>query len=297
MNPFDWRGPQFLLFYLALIVAVLAWCWRRVRGGADTTTVPRVSDLINDPYFIAYLRGGTSETIRIAVFNLLDRGFLAFEKKKLVAKRSDIELLRRPIDRALLQTCATPRTLLQLVSDVVVQLNCRDYGDELRRRSFLIDDAQRLARRSTVFIGISVLLGVAAVKIALAVHRGHFNLTFLMMPAVVAVYAVIIVCGVKQRTPLGQRALSQLRELTSRLRQRAAELRPGGASTDALLLAGVFGVGALPTEAFPLLTKIYPHANINVGGNSGRDSCGSSCGGGGGSCGGGCGGGCGGCGS
>lgn len=290
MNPFDWRGPEFLMFYIVLIAAVLAWCWYRVRYEENPTTVPRVSDLINDPYSIAYLRGGAVETIRIAVFNLLDRGFLAFAKDKLAAERADANLLRRPLDSALLRACGKPQTLAQLAGDVVLQQSCRNYAEELERRGLLLDPARRSMRTVTRLVAMGVVLGVAAVKLVLAAQRGHANVGFLMMLAALAFYGVIIVCGISQRTPLGERALANIRELSGRLRQRAAELRPGGASTDALLLAGVFGVAALPADAFPLVPKVYPKASSGGGNSCGSSCSSSSCGGGG------CGGGCGGCG-
>ena len=73
-NPFDLRGPQFLLFYACLGVAItaLAWWTRRARERADIPSRP-----LSDYLEIAFLRGGTTEAIRVAVITLLDRGVLA----------------------------------------------------------------------------------------------------------------------------------------------------------------------------------------------------------------------------
>jgi uncharacterized protein (TIGR04222 family) len=293
MNPFDWRGPQFLLFYLALIAAVLAWCRWRARRVPDSGAVPRVGDLINDPYFIAYLRGGAEETIRIAVFNLIDRGFLEFDGNKVCAKRTEGYTLRRAPDYAVLRACPKPLTLTQLMATGGLLQSCRDYAEELARRGFLLNAAQRSFRSRTRLIAIGILLGTALLKLVLAMRRGHFNVDFLIILAVISLFAVFFASGSSRRSPSGERALAHVGELARRLRQRAAELRPGAASTDALLLASVFGITALPAGAFPYLPAIYRTAGSGGGDGGGGSSCsgGGSCGGGGGC------GGCGGCGS
>ena len=72
------------------------------------------------------------------------------------------------------------------------------------------------------------------------------------------------------------------------------KLRTGGATNEALMLAAVLGIHALPAEAFPFVHQVYPKpmSSSSSGGDGGSwgSSCsssgGSSCGGGGGGCGG-----------
>src|SRR6266511_933500 len=78
MNPFDLRGPEFLLFYfcfsLAVIIAIVV-----LRRRAESGDAPRID--LGDPYLIAYLRGGEDEALRLAVISLVDRGALAMDGK------------------------------------------------------------------------------------------------------------------------------------------------------------------------------------------------------------------------
>ena len=73
-NPRALRGPQCLLFYGCLGVAVTALVWwtRRAWERADTPARP-----LSDYLEIAFLRGGSAEAIRVAVITLIDRGVLA----------------------------------------------------------------------------------------------------------------------------------------------------------------------------------------------------------------------------
>src|SRR5262245_13085061 len=76
MNPFDLRGPEFLLFYfcfsLAVIIAIVV-----LRRRAESGDAPRID--LSDPYLIAYLRGGCDEALRLAVVSLVDRGALVMD--------------------------------------------------------------------------------------------------------------------------------------------------------------------------------------------------------------------------
>jgi hypothetical protein len=105
--------------------------------------------------------------------------------------------------------------------------------------------------------------------------------------------------------------IADLQNLYSGLKDRAGFFRPGGATIEPLMLAAVFGVGALSSADFAFTHVLFPRAkaaadaatwnsttscgsSCNSTFGSGGTSCSSSsCGS---SCGGGCGGGCGGCG-
>jgi hypothetical protein len=71
VNPLDLSGPEFLLFYLVmgafLLIAVAV-----LRRFGEPDSLLAVS--LNDPYQIAYLRGGANEVLRLATVGLIDRG-------------------------------------------------------------------------------------------------------------------------------------------------------------------------------------------------------------------------------
>ena len=152
----------------------------------------------------------------------------------------------------------------------------------------LTPDAGLQARRFNWFaFGAVILLGVAVIKIAVAIDRARYNIAFLVILTAIVLWAAWRLVSLR-RTSLGDRMLKDLRRLFRALRRRAASIRPGAMTSDAMLLAAVFGLSALPSTGFADLLRVYKKSASSGGG------CGSSCGSG---CGGGGGGGCGGCGS
>jgi uncharacterized protein (TIGR04222 family) len=292
-NPFDLRGPQFLLFYACLGVAItaLAWWTRRARERADIPSRP-----LSDYLEIAFLRGGSTEAIRVAVITLLDRGVLAISGTNgvRVAQAGAAGRLTRRTERAIATRAEQSTTPQQLLADRhvtdAVTLDCEA---ALVQRGLLPSAPQQAARRRLFLQAGGVLALVAGLKIWLAFARGRSNVGFLVVLAAIAIAAVGI-ATFPRLTPAGTALLEDLRTLFSGLKDRAASMRPQQGGTDLALLAAVFGVSAaLPV--YPDAEKLFPRAT-DSGSSSSGSSCGSSCGSSGGSsCGGG--GGCGGCGS
>src|ERR1700676_4468200 len=94
VNPFDLRGPEFLLFYFFLSLLVIGGVvlLRRSDEDRDIGKPP-----IDDPYLVAFLRGRENETLRVATLSLVDRGLLTLKSSgtpllSLVAADSRLEL-------------------------------------------------------------------------------------------------------------------------------------------------------------------------------------------------------------
>jgi uncharacterized protein (TIGR04222 family) len=289
MNPLLLSGGKFLLFYLLVagaVIALVAWV---ARGRAGST--PRLSELTADPYCIAVLREGPEESVRLALFNLLDRGLLERrDDGALVTVRQDAaDLVRRPLDKALLGLCRRPSTPEELLAHRLALLPAQAYGKSLADRGLLPDAADR-SRRLLVGLGAAALLaGLAATKLAIATSQGRSNVGFLVVAAALACIGVLLVSR-RRRTATGERTLGELKSLVNRLWQRAETLRPGGATNEALLLASVFGLWALPSQAFPFVEQMFPRpkpdSSSGDGGSSSDSSDSSGCGGGCGGCGG-----------
>jgi uncharacterized protein (TIGR04222 family) len=286
MNPFDLSGPSFLVFYLAVAVFVVVAAKLAI-DEAEGGTPPALP--LSDPYHIAWLRGGTSEAARIAVLSLTDRGLLAVSGDNLVNLSSAQSFVREPIEQAILARCAlsgTPATVV--LADPGVERACAPYRAQLERLQLMPDAAMRAARYRWFAVAAAILLGVALSKIVIAFGRARYNVGFLIILTAIALWVVWLLVR-RSRTHLGNRMLKDLRRLFRALRQRAATIRPGTMTSDAMLLAAVFGISALPATGFADFLRVYKKAASSGGGCG--SSCGSGCGGGGG------GGGCGGCGS
>ncbi len=287
MNPFDLRGPEFLVFYAAvalIVIIALKLAIDEAEGGA-----PRALPL-SDPYQIAWLRGGTREAARIAVLSLIDRGLLAVSGDNLVNRSSAQSSVREPIERAILARCAQSGTLATaMLDDPAVERACTPYRSRLEHLQLTPDPAMRVHRYRWLAVAIAILLAVALSKIVIAFGRGRYNVQFLIILMALGLWAVCLIVR-RPRTHLGNRMLKDLRRLFGALRQRAATIRPGAMTSDAMLLAAVFGISALPATGFADFLRVYKKAASSGGGCG--SSCGSGCGGGGGG-----GGGCGGCGS
>ncbi len=80
-NPIaDMYGPYFLLFYGTVITMVVAGCWLALRSTDPSSLPPPPIPVQPDPYEIAYLRGGPNEVTRLAIFSLLQRGYLEVQE-------------------------------------------------------------------------------------------------------------------------------------------------------------------------------------------------------------------------
>lgn len=286
-------GPQFLLIYAALAVAANLWLrWhygvreREARTGALSLT--------NDPYQIALLRGGRDEAIRVAVVTLLDRGLLTVEDERLHASRSDTaELVRHPLDRALLECFRDPAPAERALSSPDAIAACDTYERELEKKQLIASRKTRAARFAPFVVALGLTLGVALVRIGYSLSKGRTNVGFLIVLAIACAIALAIAYR-KRLTALGTDTLRGLERLYTAARGRLAQNLSGADSFDASLVAAVYGLAALPALQFPYLARVFPAPKVSQGagsnGGSSCSSCGSSCGGGG------CGGGCGGCG-
>ena len=287
-NPLHLPGPHFLAFYVFVALVVLVGLWL-IRGATEGGPIPRIDT--SDPFLIADLRGGPNEALRVAAVSLIDRGLLVVDESERTLKTKPDATTLRPIEQALQRKFAQARPATDIFDDFDLKVACFAYEDTLTRLGLLPDDDMQRSRRRRLGIAIAIFLGVAALKIYVALERGRTNVMFLIVLAFVACFVAFRLSSAR-RTARGDALLGDLRRLFRRLRDRAATIRPGGVTAEAALLAAVFGLGALTASGFAFVRRLYPRA-ASGGGSSCGSSCGAACGS---SCGGGSGGGCGGCG-
>jgi uncharacterized protein (TIGR04222 family) len=308
VNPFDLRGPEFLLFYFLFACAVLGILilLRRIDERPNALKPP-----LDDPYLVAFLRGGEEEVVRVAALSLVDRGLLKLkssgasifsgeaENKLELTDPQAIEAAKRPIEKRVLEAFQTAQPIGITLDSLVSCQACVDYAINLENLGLLPGPDVRAARNRRLWIAIGILLGVAALKILIALSRGRTNILFLIIISALAAYVTSRLSN-PFRTARGEKFLQDVRSLFSTLQLRANSLRPGGATTDLVWLASAFGLAEVSPVLFPQVSALIKRRPQREGHGGGDffHSCGSSSCGGGGCGGGGCGGGgCGGCGS
>jgi len=296
MNPFDLPGPEFLFFYigfsaLAIIALVLT------RKAAESSAAPKLD--LSDPYLIAYLRGSDPETLRVAAVSLIDRGLLVATGTQLkTADNASPEAVRKPIEKELLRKFKRADEASSIFDDSRLKATCKPYEQTLKNAGLLPNESIERARWSRLLIAGGIVAGVGIVKILVAFSRGRMNVGFLIVLIAVAIFLAVKV-SFPRLTESGKAMIADLQNLYSGLKDRALFLKPGGATIEPMMLAAIFGVGALESTDFAFTRVLFPRANAAAQSGSSSASCGSSCGS---SCsssscgGGGCGGGCGGCG-
>lgn len=297
MNPFNLYGPQFLLFYVGLL-AITLFTVARLRRRDELRDSPYSDTPWNDPYRIAFLRGGKNELVRVAIVSLVDRGLLETKSDKVQTSAVGRGTApRKRVERDVIEYCLSAKEPNALFTGDRFDAAAKEYENELAGMRLLPDDQMKVRRRELFLWAAAVLLFFSITKIVIAITRGRGNFGFLVILTVVAL-VLLGKAAFPRLSARGNALLENVRNLFLSLKVRAPQIRPGGASSELVMLAAVFGVGALPREHFLWAQQLFPKAT-SASSSSSTSSCGSSCGS---SCsssscgGGGCGGGCGGCG-
>lgn len=301
VNPFDWSGPWFLLAYLIFGLLVY-YSVRELLIRQELRNPHAQLSLADDPYRIAFLRGGALEAVKIAAIVLVDRGLLRADGPLLETASADsLRFASHDIERDVLRLyLGRQGHSKELAAQADMLPSCRAYQDSLTQQELLVGPPLLRRRERITWPAHYLLLTVAAVKAVIAISRQHYNLLFL---ALLLTIFLFMLRGLRTQATSwsAQRLLTDLRMLFGRLNQRAARLQAGSSSADMALLAAIFGLGALPLSVYAYVAELYPvprHSSDSSSGGTGDSSSGGGDGGGdgGGSGCGGCGGG-GGCGS
>ena len=301
MNPFDLRGPEFLVVYvlLSIILILVLRVVRQQRESNSGSGMPRLTD----PYKVAYLRAGKNEAIRIAEFSLFDRGYLKFDETNIVkVDKPEEKFLKDPLEIAILGNYEFPHPPSIIFQSGKFDFLFETYKRELEQLALLPGFEAKDKRDFESGVVLVILGAVALIKVVIAVTGGHPNVGYLLFLLALS-FLVVYSMNQKRLSAKGQQYLDGLKELISRNSSDTNELA---------WAAAVFGMSVIPISVFPHKHKVFGKAAAN-GSASNGSSCGSSCGSssstsssdggssggdsGGSSCGGGCGGGCGGCGS
>lgn len=304
-NPFYWTGPWFLAAYLVFGLVVY-YGVRELLLRQELRNPHAQLSLADDPYRIAFLRGGALEAVKIAAIVLVDRGLLRADGPLLETASADsLRFASHDIERDVLRLyLGRQGHSRELAVQADAFPSCNEYRQSLTDQELLVGPPLLRQREKYTWVAHYLLLTVALVKAIIAVSTGHYNLLFLAIMTA-AFLLKLRSLRTSPTSSAARRLLSDLRMLFSRLNLRSSRLQAGNGSADMALLAAIFGIGALPLAVYPYLLDLYPMArpaysgdsssgssgDSSSGGDGGGDSGGSSCGSGCGGCGGG--GGCG----
>jgi uncharacterized protein (TIGR04222 family) len=298
MNPFDLTGPQFLVFYLGLSALVII-ALVLTRKYTESFRAPKLD--LSDPYLIAYLRGSAPEALRVAAVSLIDRGLLVATGTQLkTAEKASPDAVRRPIEKELLHRFKRADEATVIFDDSRLRATCKPFEQTLKNAGLLPNEQIQNSRLTRLLIACVIVGGVGSIKLLVALARGRTNVWFLVILMVVTL-VIAFKLSFPRLTESGKAMIADLQNLYSGLKDRALLLPTGGATIEPMMLAAVFGVGALAGPSFAYTHSLFPRAanqqavsssscGSSCGSSCSSSSCGSSCGGGG------CGGGCGGCG-
>ena len=200
---------------------------------------------------------------------MIDRGLLETSGTRVASVRDKSAAeLRIPIEKRLFANFDTPAEAASLFKSNVFASEISAYESELVRLDLIPgQDAGWLLNAPRV-LAIAMLWGVALIKILVALARGRSNIGFLIILGIAFGMAAWRL-GRPRLTRRGIAMLSSLRKLFSGLKDRAPLLRPGETADEVLLLAAVFGVGAVPGTVFRMRT-LFPRGSPSLRAVAGR---------------------------
>jgi uncharacterized protein (TIGR04222 family) len=296
MNPLDFRGPQFLLFYILWSLGVLALLrmaravWERAASPARSTGprwAPGIYPAEVDAYAIALLRGGPAEAARALLGRLVADGYVTVDGRQLKRSEPPPDVSRlEPIEREALHSLFPPiayaveaqeaeKRAVQAMHERVSAMQ-----EDLEAQGLAPPAGQWNGYKTFFALGLTAGTGLGLAKVLVGLSRGR-PITFLLILMAVFAFACFKVLRPPFHTVAGGRYLAWLKESHKGLAQLIGQEKRTGRGELALATC-IYGIAVLPTFK-DLLTALQPP---QTSGGSDGGSCG----------GGGCGGGCGGCG-
>lgn len=299
------NGPTFLVFYTALVIAgVMAVRWRVVSGNDEANLRPalRMPKTI-DPYQVAFLRGGDSEVLRVAMVDLVDRGVInriettcgGIVKVKLTKWVTDQDRIQgerfTEIQKYLIERFRTEQdatSIFEKTEMSKVRRMMDEYREWVRSEQLLNDHSNRYSVGSMAWKMIVGLELLGLYKLIAALSHRQFNVMFLVFHMALVIPLLFSAIAYRKRlTKRGKqflkdvqssyRSLRSLKVVESQKRRDVRILASG--STAPLLAMGVFGVSALQGSSLDPMYQSYQRSVANIGGCGAiSGGCGSGCG-------------------
>jgi uncharacterized protein (TIGR04222 family) len=311
----DMYGPHFLVLYASVIVATLFGVRWAIRSADSTTSLSPVPLRSNpDPYELAYLRGGQNEVTRLAIFSLIQRGYLKVSETKKWWGGLDRRLTQAdggpdwrdlaPGEQAVFRFFSSPHTAAEVfrTDSLSTGLNAlfNEYETKLQHEDMLYSTQAQDSAKFIQRIGALIILGLGGYKLISALINGHSNVFFLIFMGLAGLVVFSLLCRTPRLSHLGRDYLKRLQQAFERMKPKTPNASSAVPDATLLLLVSLFGVSVLSGTSYAYYGQMFGQSagSGGCGGSFGSGGCGGSsssgCGGGGSS---GCGGGgCGGCG-
>jgi uncharacterized protein (TIGR04222 family) len=309
-NPLDWKGPQFLACYLAIMaVAGLAAFVARLVLAPPENRGEANSDSRLGPYETACLAGGPARAVQAAFVSMVHAGSLRIHshekqilgifpnKARMICHGTSPAADAPDLERALYDAASEPLSdatrLFTMGMPVAEQIHGRLVERGLMQRR----ETSLACVTAGTIMAMPLLLGIP--KVVVGLSRGK-PVAFLVIACVATLIAALVFLFARSRlTSSGKAMLDKLRAKHSSVEELAGDDAATLEPTELALAIGLFGAAMLATGPLSAAYAMLPQKGNRSGGGGG---CSGGCGGGGcggGGCGGGgCGGGgCGGCGS
>jgi uncharacterized protein (TIGR04222 family) len=250
-NPFNLPGTVFLIFYIIFGIGVnllLKYLFLKVEA-----CFPAASRDCTDPYELAALRGGIGEMMKIVLFSLIDRTLLKASGTTVAAEPQAKQMVDQPVEWAVISYFQTPRTVQELFSDSYTMNAGKKFCRKLDDEGLRSDISVYLWRMIPALAALTVLIWLSI---------DHMTQDKAGWPScAVIVFAVwIIVTWFGSLTGAGKEVLQRARLRFNNLKKNAEKLRPGGETNDAMILAALFGMDALP-DHFTYVVTLFPKAD------------------------------------
>ncbi|CCI16702.1 conserved membrane hypothetical protein [Microcystis aeruginosa PCC 9806] len=269
-NPMNFTGPEFLTFYISLVVMGIALAaWLRFSLCLVSANINQQPDL--NTYEIAFLAGGNHRLIMAAITSLVKQGYVEVLKEKSPFGRTQsklvvtgkIDAIADPVEKAVAQDI--------LVTDgAIEQVFQKSTGmkDSIRSRleqlGLFPSDAQALKAQIYPSLIVVILLGIGLYKMAVGISRDKpVGLLLICIFGLLVLGARFFVKP--QRSRYGEIIFNDLRN-------RLQHLKTANSSDSELVLAVAF-FGATVLMADMALADLYqmltPTAVASSGGDGG----------------------------
>ncbi len=298
-NVFDWRGPDFLGFYLVLfpvcfgIALWLRWKWC-VPVFENTLLTPKL-----DGYATAYLNGGPILAVNTAVANLINQKVLRVDpKSRQVLRTATHPKLAHDLEHAVFAAAISKsgKTVAEIRS--AVKPSVASIAKDLQAKGLVVSDTTAAKVRAFPLLIPLAAVAIGLIKIFVGISRERPVSFLVVLCFLSAGISFLMLLRRPLRSRYGNSVLKKLREQHTGPRLLGRNVK-NVSSTDFATAMGLFGMSALVgPDLTDFRNALHPPPKeggwSGCGGSSsscgGGSSCGgaSSCGGGGSSCGSGC---------